>query len=171
MVPIISVIGRKKAGKTTLLERLIVGLKRRGYNVATIKHHIHYGFSMDSPGKDTWRHSSAGADIVAISSPDTLVLTRKTRGELLLREIVEKYMHEVDVVLTEGYARAETPKILVAGGREDMELFSSAARGEIACVVSNSKLEAEVKVFGFEEVEKLVDFVEERFIHAEHSAH
>ncbi len=164
MVPIISVIGRKKAGKTTILERLIVGLKTRGYRVATIKHHIHYGFSIDSPGKDTWRHSAAGADVVAISSPDRLVLMRTTSKELFLREIVERYMSDVDVVLTEGYARAETPKILVATGQEDLKLFTSAAGGEIVAVVSDSEIKADCEVFGFDDVEKLAGFIEERFL-------
>jgi molybdopterin-guanine dinucleotide biosynthesis protein B len=164
MVPIISVIGRKKAGKTTVLERLIVGLKARGYRVATIKHHIHYGFSIDSPGKDTWRHAAAGADVVAISSPDRLVLMRTTAKELFLREIVDRYMSDVDVVLTEGYARAETPKILVATCEDDLRLFTSAAGGEIVAVVSDSEVKASCEVFGFDDVEKLASFIEERFL-------
>lgn len=164
MPPIISVIGRKKAGKTTVLERLIVGLKARGYRVATIKHHIHYGFSIDSPGKDTWRHAAAGADVVAISSPDRLVLMRTTAKELFLREIVDRYMGDVDVVLTEGYARAETPKILVATCEDDLRLFNSAAGGEIVAVVSDSEINTSCEVFGFDDVDKLASFIEERFL-------
>ncbi|MEJ2754047.1 MAG: molybdopterin-guanine dinucleotide biosynthesis protein MobB, partial [Chloroflexota bacterium] len=38
-IPIVSIIGKSKSGKTTLLEKLIAELKRRGYRVATIKHH------------------------------------------------------------------------------------------------------------------------------------
>jgi molybdopterin-guanine dinucleotide biosynthesis protein B len=164
MPPIISMIGRKKAGKTTILERLISALKTRGYRVGTVKHHIHYGFSIDSPGKDTWRHSAAGADVVAISSPDRLVLMRTTPKELFLKEIVERYMGDVDVVLTEGYARAETPKILVATCEDDLRLFTSAAGGEIVAVVSDAKLKASCDVFGFDDVEKLASFIEERFL-------
>ncbi|RME48581.1 MAG: hypothetical protein D6791_02930, partial [Chloroflexi bacterium] len=37
-VPIISIVGRSDSGKTTLLEKLIPELKRRGYRVATVKH-------------------------------------------------------------------------------------------------------------------------------------
>lgn len=164
MTPIISVIGRKKAGKTTVLERLIAALKARGYRVGTVKHHIHYGFSMDMPGKDTWRHAAAGANIVAISSPDRLVLMRTTPKELFLKEIVERYMSDVDVVLTEGYARAETPKVLVATGEEDLRLFTRAAGGEIVAVVSDSELKADCRVFGFDNVEELASFIEERFL-------
>ncbi len=56
MIPIISVVGKSDVGKTTLLEKLLVELKKRGYRVATIKHDVH-GFNIDQPGKDTWRHA------------------------------------------------------------------------------------------------------------------
>ena len=173
MIPIISVIGRKKAGKTTVLERLIAALKARGYRIATIKHHIHYGFSIDSPGKDTWRHAAAGADVVVISSPDRLVVMRKSLKEMFLREIVERYMKDMDMVLTEGYARAETPKILVATTEDDLRLFTSAAGGEIIAVVSDAEVRAKCQVFGFDEVENLAGFIEERFLSHEqgHGAH
>ena len=67
MIPVISFIGRSGVGKTTYLEKLIAELKKRGYRVGVIKHDIH-GFEMDRPGKDTWRHAQAGADVVWISS-------------------------------------------------------------------------------------------------------
>ena len=164
MIPIISIIGRKKAGKTTVLERLVAALKARGYRAATVKHHIHYGFSIDSPGKDTWRHAAAGADVVAISSPDRLVIMRRNQRELFLREIVDSFMNDMDIVLTEGYARAETPKILVATSEDDLRLFTSAVGGEVIVVVSDTDVKAGCQVFGFDEVKKLSGFIEERFL-------
>ena len=41
MIPIISVVGKSNVGKTTLLEKLLPELKKRGYRVATIKHDVH----------------------------------------------------------------------------------------------------------------------------------
>ena len=38
MPPIVSVVGKSKSGKTTLIEKLVQELKPRGYRVATIKH-------------------------------------------------------------------------------------------------------------------------------------
>jgi len=48
----VSVVGRKNAGKTTLIERLVPELIARGRRVATIKHDAH-DFEIDIPGKDT----------------------------------------------------------------------------------------------------------------------
>ena len=55
MSSIISVVGKSNSGKTTLLEKLIRELKRRGYNLAIIKHSSG-GFDMDQPGKDSGRY-------------------------------------------------------------------------------------------------------------------
>ena len=68
MIPIVSIVGRSNTGKTTLIEKLIPELRRRGYRVATIKHNIH-GFDIDHEGKDSWRHKKAGARLTVIASP------------------------------------------------------------------------------------------------------
>ena len=45
MIPVISIVGKSNVGKTTLLEKLLPEIKRRGYRVATIKHDVH-GFNI-----------------------------------------------------------------------------------------------------------------------------
>ena len=61
MPPIISIVGNSNSGKTTLIEKLIPELKKRGYRVGVIKH-AHHGFNIDKKGKDSWRHKVEGAD-------------------------------------------------------------------------------------------------------------
>ena len=60
MIPIISIVGKSDSGKTTLIEKLVPVLTKRGYRVATVKHDVH-GFEVDREGKDSWRHKQAGA--------------------------------------------------------------------------------------------------------------
>jgi len=77
MIPVISFVGNSGVGKTTFLEKLIVILKARGYRLAAIKHDVHE-FEVDYPGKDSWRLTQAGADIVVLSSADKLALIERT---------------------------------------------------------------------------------------------
>jgi len=85
MPPIISIVGRSGAGKTTVLEPLIAELARRGLRVGVLKHSAH-GFEMDREGKDTWRHRRAGAQAVGIMSPDEIAVIRSLPRELPLEQ-------------------------------------------------------------------------------------
>src|SRR5256885_813579 len=55
----ISIVGKKDAGKTTLIVALAAELVRRKFRVMTIKHGTHAAES-DQRGKDTWRHRHEG---------------------------------------------------------------------------------------------------------------
>jgi molybdopterin-guanine dinucleotide biosynthesis protein B len=54
MIPIVSIVGKSDSGKTTLIERLIPEIKRRGYRIATVKHDTH-SFEIDREGKDSYQ--------------------------------------------------------------------------------------------------------------------
>ena len=110
--PLISIVSKKNSGKTTLLEKLIPELKRRGYRVGIIKHDTH-GFDIGSQGKDTWRHKQAGADTVAISSPWNLSLIKDVEVEPGPDELVAEYFKDEDIVITEGYKTIGKPQIEV----------------------------------------------------------
>lgn len=101
MIPVISFVGRSGAGKTTFMEKLIAELTGRKIRVGVIKHDSH-GFDIDHPGKDTWRHSKAGAQTVCIASREKFAMICKTEQEMRLSEIVDR-IRDVDVILVEGY--------------------------------------------------------------------
>ena len=85
MIPIISIVGKSDSGKTTLIEKIVPELVRRGYRICTVKHHLH-DFEIDKEGKDSWRHKRAGAHSVIISSPRKVALTRDVKKEMSLEE-------------------------------------------------------------------------------------
>ncbi|MGB9826747.1 MAG: molybdopterin-guanine dinucleotide biosynthesis protein B, partial [Desulfofundulus sp.] len=105
--PGICIVGTSNAGKTTFLEKLIAEFERRGYRVGTIKHH-HGDFEIDKPGKDTWRHARAGARAVCISAPRKIAVVRRVEEELSLEQILP-LLGPVDIVLAEGYKKADWP--------------------------------------------------------------
>jgi Molybdopterin-guanine dinucleotide biosynthesis protein len=73
---ILSIIGTKGTGKTTLVTKLIKGLTNKGYKIGTIKH-AHGRF--DFPSKDTGRHRKAGAKIVIGAGKETFFLSPKRK--------------------------------------------------------------------------------------------
>lgn len=110
---IISVIGRKNAGKTTLAVALTSELVRRGHRVMTIKHG-HHPADADRKGSDTWRHFHEGhAERVLIASPNLRVLFERSADDYDPVGLARRYMQGADIVLTEGYKTAALPKIEV----------------------------------------------------------
>jgi len=115
----ISVIGRKNAGKTTLLVALAAELDRRKFRVMTIKHGTHKA-DLDQRGKDTWRHWHEGkAERVLLEAPGERVLFERTSQESDPISLARRYHEGADIILVEGFKRAPLPKIevyrLVAG--------------------------------------------------------
>lgn len=108
-VPIITFVGKSGTGKTTLLEQLIPMLKAHGLRLAVLKHDAHH-FEMDKPGKDTYRFTAAGADVVTISNAEKFAMIEQPPQELSLRDIIAR-LPQVDLVLTEGYKKSRYPKI------------------------------------------------------------
>lgn len=101
---VIAVIGSKKSGKTTTIEALVKGLTRWGYRIATIKHISEKDFTIDTEGKDTWRHVEAGAQTVAIVAPKELGIIKKVdTTKLSLQEIIKSCQNNTDIVILEGF--------------------------------------------------------------------
>jgi molybdopterin-guanine dinucleotide biosynthesis protein B len=163
-VPVVSVVSKKNCGKTTLLEKLIPELKRRGYRVGTVKHDTH-GFDVDHKGKDTWRHKQAGAQSVAISSPWKVSLIKDVSEEASLDQIVEAYFTDMDIVLTEGYQRAGKPQIEVYRSSEHrFPLHAKGAENSLVAVMSDVALDLGVPRFDLNDVSALADLIENRFL-------
>jgi molybdopterin synthase catalytic subunit len=103
---IISVVGYKKTGKTTLVERLVSALSKSG-SVGTIKHM--HGHKINTPGTDTWKHAMAGADVVVAVTPEELVKFSKDNN--LTKAIDELSNEGMDFAVVEGFKDSKLPKI------------------------------------------------------------
>jgi molybdopterin-guanine dinucleotide biosynthesis protein B len=169
MPPIVSIVGKSDAGKTTLLEKLVRELKKRGYRIGTIKHDVH-GFDIDHEGKDSWRHKEAGACTVAISSPKKLALVKDVESEEPLDSLASKYFQDVDIILTEGYKKEGKPKIEVFRSRVHEKPFCKADKNLVA-LVSDTSLDLDAPCFELDDTKGLADFLEKRFLTGSLPAH
>ena len=160
MPPIVSIVGKSKSGKTTLMEGLIRELKSRGYRVGTIKH-TPQGMTFDVPDKDSWRHIQAGSEVTAISSPDKVVLIKPVTQALTLDEIAHLIGEDCDIILAEGFKQDNAPKIEVH--RREVGLPLSAVKKLIA-IATDEPLETKTRQFSLQDIKGLADLLEEGFI-------
>ncbi len=104
-----------------------------------MKHDAH-DFAVDREGKDTYRFTQAGAEIVAITSGThaAVMENRFTPLEEILTRI-----HDVDVIIAEGFKNSDGLK-RIGLRRGDYELPD----GEYIAVISDVPFECDVPVFG-----------------------
>jgi molybdopterin-guanine dinucleotide biosynthesis protein B len=160
--PIVSIVGKSDAGKTTLLVKLVRELRARGYRVGTVKHDPH-GFDIDHEGKDSWRHKQAGACTVALSSPKKLALIKDVDSEETLDSLASKYFKDVNIILTEGYKKEDKPKIQVFRSQvHETPLWKEDEH--LLALVSDTSLELDVPRFVLDDIEGLADFLEQRYL-------
>ena len=160
--PIISIVGKSNSGKTTLVEKLIPELVKRGYRVATIKHNKH-GFDIDHEGKDSWRHKKAGACATVIACPTRIALIEDIDRDQTLGEIRDKYIKDADVILAEGYKGNPFPKIEVFRSELKRE-FLSDKEDNLLAIAADVKLDAGVPCFDINDASGLADLIENKFL-------
>ena len=162
MIPIISIVGRSKSGKTTLMERLIPEFIKRGYRVATIKHHEN-NFQIDHTGKDSWRHKEAGAQTVIISSPHKVALIEDAPHDLSLDELANRFIRGADIIIAERFKREKHPKVEVF--RKEIHPHPLASELEnLIAVVSDDPLPLDTPCLSFNDLSEIADIIEEQII-------
>ncbi len=155
------IIGGKNHGKTTLIVELVRELRSRGERVGTIKH-THHRHELDTPGKDSHQHRTAGASVVGVLSRELGAvfvpnLGGADGGEDRYAALAPMYAH-CDIVLVEGDTETNAPKI---------EVWRSALstppryvdHPSVLAIVSDDAVPLQVPVLPRSDVTALVDWI------------
>ena len=160
MPPVISIVGKSGAGKTTLIEKLIPELKKRGYRIGVVKHALH-GFSFDTKGKDSWRHKEAGADAVMVATQGRIAMVKDDPCESI--DCLQPYFGDLDLVITEGYKKEDKPKIeVIRKLRGDSSVCGQ--NDHLIGVVTDTEINLNVPKFDFDEIKGLADLIEKNML-------
>jgi len=169
-IPIIGVVGSKKSGKTTAIETLVQGLTKKGYKVATVKHVPEPDFTMDTKGKDTWKHAKAGAQTVVSVAPNELTVIKKVdTTKYSLEQIIRNCEDDVEIIILEGFRKLigqdpTVPKIVTVKTTEEVLEASKYFKPILTFVGSISPEAKKLKIpyINIKEQERLVDLVNEK---------
>ena len=108
---VVAVVGYHNSGKTTLIERIIPLLRKKGYKVCYLKHDPKGHGLTDKEGSDTYRISRY-VEKLGLLSPSKLTLWDRENTELF--SLLKKYFSDCDIVILEGFKKIrELPKIAV----------------------------------------------------------
>lgn len=155
MLRAVAVVGFRKSGKTTVVEGLVRELVKRGYRVGTIKHIREKEFSIDAPGKDTWRHAQAGASaIVSLAPRETATVVKRS----VKPEEVMSALQWLDFIILEGF-RESKGIAKIATPRTAEEAAKLVDKFTIACIRYGRR---GLPVLKLDQVKELADIVEEK---------
>jgi molybdopterin synthase catalytic subunit len=118
---VISVVGTKKTGKTTLVCALVQALSKYG-RVGTVKNMA--GHSVDQG--DTKRHFDAGADMV-VGLGEARLIVKRERGDLN-SALAELEADGIDYAVVEGFKHSDLDKIVMA----DLDVTNAVRRVNLA---------------------------------------
>lgn len=161
MIPVVCLVGKHNAGKTTLIERLMPCLHARGRQVAIVKHAAH-GFALDREGSDSWRLAQTEAVAVVVSGPGGAAISCKLPDDASLPQVLALLpMLDIDLVLVEGYKRSEYPKIEVHRAALGSDLL--VPEDNLTAIVTDSQRASSIPCFRTNDPQGLADFLDERF--------
>lgn len=132
---VLAVIGTgRESGKTTTVESLIEEFIKRGYSVGAIKQIHEYDFSIDTPHKDTWRLTKAGAKVVVAAAPQEISLIKKVEKDRFQESFELLKVEGLDLIVVEGNPLRDVPKILAT--RDPEKAVEVISREDVICVSS-----------------------------------
>lgn len=152
-IPVLTFTAYSNTGKTTYLEKLIPCLKEAGLRIAVIKHDAH-DFQADTQGKDSWRFAQAGADTVAVASGRQLALFQYSPFDL---SAIVAQIHNVDLILTEGYKHSHFPKIAIYRAASGNGL--SVPAEDCLAIVGDYPFPSPCPVFSLEDPQSLAGYL------------
>jgi|GEM_PF-61991 len=125
--------GRSGHGKTTLIERLVALFSAAGEPVATVKHHAH-GTPLDAPGKDGFRHRSAGARLTVVAGSGGVLWSEAAPGDPALEAWLPALRARAAEtgcrwLLVEGYHHVRLPRVEVLDTAQAAEPRSALGEG------------------------------------------
>ena len=155
---IVAVVGFSESGKTRLMTQLIGEFKKRNLRIYAVKRCSH-GFSLDTEGKDTSDFTRAGADGVAMVSPEGWAAFGAP-GTADIRGLAGRLFPDADIVLVEGGKEAAgLPRIEVL--RAGLSEVLVSRPDELLAVVADFPLPdgLPVPIFKPEETAEICDLI------------
>ncbi len=164
MKPVVAFVGKRNSGKTTVLEKVIAELARRGRKVGVIKHDAHR-FEIDHEGKDSYRLKHAGAKTAAITSSENFALVSDLEEPLELETIAARYFADCEIVLAEGWKKESRVKIEVFRKEvHDEPLCPADDKGGLLAIVTDDDVDPGVRKFAMDDITGIADLIEEMFV-------
>lgn len=110
--------GPSNSGKTTLIVKIAEALKDK-YSLAIVKHDPSDKAKFDKEGKDSWKFTQTGAEVVVTSPNKTTLLSQREKS---IDEIISM-IGDFDILLVEGLKTLPLPRLSVFRNKLEESYF------------------------------------------------
>jgi len=148
--------GPSNSGKTTLIVKVAEALKEK-YSLAIVKHDPSDKAIFDKEGKDSWKFSNTGAEVVVASPTRTTFLSQKQKD---IDEIIEM-LGDFDILLVEGLKTLPLPRLSVFRNKLDESYFpmSNALAIDDSINLDDYNLPSHLDILDLNNTESIVEWI------------
>lgn len=144
--------GPSNSGKTTLISKVAKNFIEKGNKVVVIKHDPKDKANFDVVGKDSFKFSEIGADVVVLSPTRTTFFCKEYKE---LSEVISM-IGEFDYLLVEGLKTLPLPRLSVFRGKVD-ESYLSVSN---AIATDLKDLKYDIKNFDINDFSGICDWID-----------
>ncbi|MGX9416347.1 molybdopterin-guanine dinucleotide biosynthesis protein B [Vibrio sp. RC27] len=152
----IAFTGPSGSGKTTTILRIAEQLTK-DYRLAIVKHDPSDKAQFDKEGKDSWKFSQTGAEIVVTSPTRTTYLSQRPRE---IENIIEM-LAEFDILIVEGLKTLPLPRIAIFRNEIDISYFScsDAIAIDDTINIADYDVPQSLKILDLNNTQQLIDWL------------
>jgi len=150
--------GPSNSGKTTLIQKVATKLIAQDYKVVIIKNDPKDKAIFDVEGKDSYKFSQTGAEVVVTSPTRTTYFSQR---EKTLNEIVDM-LNDFDILLVEGLKTLPLPRIAIFRGEIDESYFSysEAIAIDDSINLSDYKIPKNIDILDLNNIQMIIEWIE-----------
>ncbi len=154
----IAFTGPSNSGKTTLILKVARKLiHEKNFEVAIIKHDPGDKARFDVAGKDSYKFSDTGAEVIVTSPTRTTYFSQRQKE---LDEMI-RLLNDFDIVLVEGLKNLPLPRIGIFRNELDSEYFNymNALAIDESIDVSKYSLPANIDILNLNDCESVIAWI------------
>jgi molybdopterin-guanine dinucleotide biosynthesis protein B len=149
--------GVSNSGKTTLIIKVAQQLQNSGYKVCIVKHDPKNKAVFDTIGKDSYKFSQIGADVIVVSPNKTTYFKKETSA---IDDIIALF-NDFDFLLVEGLKTLPLPRICVCRNKLDKNYFEISDTLAIDDTIPRNMISEGMNILDLNNTNEIIAWIEQ----------